>query len=354
METLASGRMAMMTTLDGSLGEGGGQVLRTALAMSLATGRPFRIERIRAKRIRPGLLRQHLTAVQAAVAVGRADVEGAAIESTDLTFTPRGITPGAYRFAVGSAGSATLVLQTVLPVLLTASAPSELTLEGGTHNPAAPPFDFLDRAFLPLVRAMGVGVDTTLERHGFYPAGGGRFHVQVRPCARLEPLELLTRGAIVRRQATALLSNLPEHIGRRELERVRARLGWVESALAIEQLKNLPGPGNVLMLEVSSEHVTEIFSAFGQHGVTAEHVASQAIDEVRGYLASGAPVGAHLADQLLVPMALGRGGMFRATGLSNHARTNIDVIRQFMDIAIDVERAPEGGVIVRMERGWQS
>src|SRR5882762_6595662 len=158
-----------MITIDGSEGEGGGQMLRSSLALSLVTGQPFRIERIRAKRQKPGLLRQHLTAVEAAKAVGCAEVVGASLGSQTIEFRPGPVTPGNYRFAVGTAGSATLVLQTVLPSLLTASGPSTLTLEGGTHNPLAPPFDFLDRSFLPAIRQMGASVELELRNPGFYP-----------------------------------------------------------------------------------------------------------------------------------------------------------------------------------------
>jgi hypothetical protein len=158
----------VMIRIDGSLGEGGGQILRNSLSLSLATGKPFRIENIRAGRERPGLLRQHLTAVLAAVEVGGAGVEGATLGSTAVTFSPGKVRAGDYRFAVGTAGSGTLVLQTVLPALLTADAPSHIAIEGGTHNSAAPPFDFLDRAFLPLIERMGPKVRLQFERFGFY------------------------------------------------------------------------------------------------------------------------------------------------------------------------------------------
>src|SRR5712675_2047994 len=165
-----------MITIDGSEGEGGGQILRTSLALSLVTGQPFRMERIRAKRQKPGLLRQHLTAVEAAKTVGRAEATGGALNSQTLEFNPGPVTPGNYRFAVGTAGSATLVFQTVLPALLTASGHSTLTLEGGTHNPLAPPFDFLARSFTPLIHGMGPTVELELRTPGFFPAGGGCFH----------------------------------------------------------------------------------------------------------------------------------------------------------------------------------
>ena len=183
-----------MIVIDGSAGEGGGQILRSSLALSLVTGKPFRIENIRAGRTKPGLLRQHLTALAAATQIGKAKVEGAVLGSKIVSFTPRGVTPGDYHFAVGTAGSATLVLQTVLPALMLASGPSTLVLEGGTHNPSAPPFDFISKAFLPILNRMGPCIKVELERYGFYPAGGGRFRVSINPAAQLSPIDLLTCG----------------------------------------------------------------------------------------------------------------------------------------------------------------
>jgi RNA 3'-terminal phosphate cyclase (ATP) len=176
-----------MITIDGSQGEGGGQILRTSLALSLVTSQPFRIERIRSKRRRPGLLNQHLIAVEAAKTVGCAEVEGAALSSQTLEFRPGPVTPGKYRFAVGTAGSATLLLQTVHPARLTASGHSTLTLEDGTHNPMAPPFDFLARCFMPLIHRMGPSVELELRRHGFFPAGGGVFHARIEPAMKKAP-----------------------------------------------------------------------------------------------------------------------------------------------------------------------
>jgi len=322
-------------TIDGSLGEGGGQILRTALALSLVSGTPFTIEKIRGGREKPGLLRQHLTAVNAAVAVGEAEAEGATLGSQTLVFRPRAVKPGDYRFAIGTAGSTGLVIQTVLPALLIASGPSTLTLEGGTHNPAAPPFDFLERAFLPLVASMGPRVSAVLNCPGFYPAGGGRCTVSILPAARLEPLTLLERGAIKRRQARALVARLPRQIADRELAVVRTRLGWSEDELETVIVDgSAPGPGNVLLLEIESEHLTEIFCGFGEVGTRAESVAEHAAKEARRYLAAGVPVGVHLADQLLVPLALAGGGSFRTIGLSSHSRTNLDVIRLFLPTRI--------------------
>ena len=330
-----------LITIEGSTGEGGGQVLRTSLALSLVTGKPFRIEGIRAGREKPGLLRQHLTAVNAAAVVGGAQVEGAALGSRELTFRPGPVQPGTHRFAVGTAGSAPLVLQTVLPPLLTARGPSSLVLEGGTHNPFAPPFDFLEKAFLPLLRRMGAKVEAVLERPGFYPAGGGRFTVRVEPTGRLVRLDLTDRGEVKGRRARAIVSNLHRNIADRELKVVKDLLSWDRSCLVADEVQGAPGPGNVLLLELESEHVTEVFTGFGQRGVGAEEVARDAVRDLREYLAAGVPVGQHLADQLLVPMAIAGSGSFTTLKPTRHTTTNIEVISRFLDLKIEVKRASE-------------
>jgi RNA 3'-terminal phosphate cyclase (ATP) len=338
-----------MITIDGSQGEGGGQILRTSLALSLVTGQPFRMERIRAKRQKPGLLKQHLTAVEAAKTVGCAEVEGAALSSQTLEFRPGPVTPGNYRFAVGTAGSATLVLQTVLPALLTASGHSTLTLEGGTHNPMAPPFDFLARCFMALIHRMGPSVELELRRHGFFPAGGGRFHARIEPAKRLSRLDLLERGPVRSKQARVLVSKLPEHVGQRELAVVRDELKWREDECAIEAVQYPVGPGNAVVLAIETEHVTEVFTGFGERGRPAEEVAKSTVEAAKAWLEAGVPVDEHLADQLLIPMALAGGGSFRTTKPSLHATTNAEVIQRFVTIPIRTERESE--LVWRVEVG---
>ncbi len=323
-----------MLTIDGSQGEGGGQILRTSLAMSLVTGKPFRIVNIRAGRKKPGLMRQHLTAVQAAREVGRASVEGAAVGSQELTFTPREVVPGEYRFAVGTAGSTTLVAQTVLPALLIARDRSRMTMEGGTHNPFAPPFDFLQKSFLPLVNRMGPKVEAHLERAGFYPAGGGRCTITVEPCRRLTGFDLLEGGKVIRRCARAVVSKLPAQIAERELAVIQQELGWSSDELKVEEVASSRGPGNIVVIEVESLHVTEVFTSFGARGVKAESVASKTVQAVRRYLAADVPVAEHLADQLLVPLAIAGHGSFKTLRPSQHTMTNIDVLKRFLDIEI--------------------
>jgi RNA 3'-terminal phosphate cyclase (ATP) len=339
-----------LVTIDGSVGEGGGQIIRSALALSLVTGRPFRIERIRARRKKPGLLRQHLTAVHAAATVGGARVSGAELGSSSIGFEPAEVKGGDYRWNIGTAGSTTLVLQSVLPALLCAREPSRLTIEGGTHNPQAPPFEFLSKAFLPLLRRMGASVELTLEAHGFYPAGGGRFSATIQPSA-LRPVALLDGGAQHVR-ARALVASLPQNIAERELAVVRERLGIDRAACRIETVESA-GPGNVLIIEIDSGSAIDIVAGFGARGVSAETVAAGACDEVQAQLAAGVPVGVHLADQLLLPMALAGGGAFRTLEPTMHTRTNADVIRYFMDVPIGFDREHDGVYRVRVGSALQ-
>ena len=279
-----------MVTIDGSFGEGGGQILRSSLALSLVSGKPFSIHSVRAGRKRPGIMRQHFTAVNAAAEIGRAAVEGNRIGSQAFTFEPEKIEPGNYHFAIGSAGSCTLVVQTILPALIIADGPSEITLEGGTHNPFAPPFDFLAKAFLPAMDRMGPRVEAVLEKPGFYPAGGGRFKVSIKP-ADLHRLDLLERGKIIRKTARACVANLPVSIAERELRVVHEKLEWDRKLLEAVEVENSQGPGNILIIEVESENVTEVFTGFGEKGIPAEKVAKRAVKSVREYLALDVPVG---------------------------------------------------------------
>jgi RNA 3'-terminal phosphate cyclase (ATP) len=330
-----------MIIIDGSYGEGGGQILRTSLALSLVTQKPFRIENIRANRKKPGLMRQHVTAANAAVEIGHAEAKGNLINSTRLFFGPKKVTPGQYRFAVGTAGSCTLVLQTILPALLLAEGKSELTLEGGTHNPMAPTFDFLNLAFFPVLRHLGANVTAAIERPGFYPAGGGKFSVSIESAGKLARIDFLERGNITKQIAIALVSKLPQHIGEREIKVLHEMLRWDRYRLRVEDVENPVGPGNVLTAILECENITEVFTGFGERGVTAEQVASRLVAEIQEYLDAGVPVGRHLADQVLIPMALAGGGKFRTLSPSQHTTTNIEVVKQFLDLDIAVRQLSE-------------
>jgi RNA 3'-terminal phosphate cyclase (ATP) len=327
-----------MLHIDGARGEGGGQVLRTALGLSLVTGTPFHIASIRGGRAKPGLLRQHLACVRAAAAVGAAEVEGDTLGGSAVTFRPRGLRGGEHHVAVGSAGSALLVIQCVLPALLAADEPSRLVVEGGTHNASAPPFDFVARVFAPLLSRMGANVAIRLERHGFYPAGGGRVVVEVVP-GPLAPLTLLTRGAVTRVTARVVHAGVPTSLAHRGVNVLRERLGLHREALRVEDVERPVGPGLVVMVDVTCEHVNAVFTGFVERREPVERVAGAVADEASAWLADDVPVDTHLADQLLVPLALARGGRFRTGPLSLHATTNAELIQRFVPVRFVVEGA---------------
>lgn len=288
-------------------------------------------------------MRQHLTCVKAAARVCSAQATGAEIGSTALEFRPGPMLPGRYEFSVGSAGSSTLVFQTLLPALITTGRSFEFTLEGGTHNPAAPSLDFLERVYLASLKVMGVEAVIAVARRGFFPAGGGKWTVTVRPPGALKPLHLPERGRPLGQTAKMLWHKVPPQ----EAERVRAHLSaqqdWSHADIETEEAVDSPGPAYVVMAEMRHEHITEMITAFNPFGASPEAVCDGLMADVRLYRESGAPVGRRLADQLLLPMALGAGGMFRTLPLSSHSRTNIETIGKFLDRKIEV-RALEGGM----------
>jgi len=344
-----------MIEIDGSVGEGGGQILRTSLALSMCTGQPFTLARIRARRAKPGLMRQHLTCVQAAAAISGATAQGAELGSGTLVFEPGAVRAGEHAFNVGTAGSCTLVLQTVWPALMLADAPSRLKLSGGTHNPMAPPFHFLQRCYAPLLRRLGASSELSLRRHGFYPAGGGQIEVTVHPAGdMLQPFDLLERGAPVESYAECLAAALPHGVARRELDALARELAWAPEQLQVPVVRQNEGPGNALMATLAHAHVCELFTQFGEKGVSAEQVARALADEVRGYQRSAAALGPHLADQWALPLALavcrrGSAAAYTCTELTDHATTNFQVIERFLPVRFEIQEV-EGGWRVDVAR----
>lgn len=323
--------------LDGSQGEGGGQILRTALALSLHLRRPIHLFNLRARRDPAGLRRQHLACVLAATEVSGAKVEGAKLGSQELFFEPGPLRPGRYCFDIGTAGSTTLLLQTILLPLLLAKAPSHLTLKGGTHNPNAPPFDFLALALLPLLQRMGAKVRLRLHRPGFYPRGGGLLEAEIEPTAHLTRLDLPERGKVLEICARATVAGLPRHIAERELNVLARSLELPAQTLTIEELSGC-GIGNVVEVTIHCQHLTEVFTGFGERGVRAETVAAQLVAEVTDYLAAEVPVGPYLADQLLLPLALAGGGCFLTLPPTLHTTTNMQVIEAFLPLRFSVKQ----------------
>ncbi|MDZ4834769.1 MAG: RNA 3'-terminal phosphate cyclase [Candidatus Melainabacteria bacterium] len=330
-----------MIEIDGSIGEGGGQIVRSSLALSIITGKPFQIYQIRANRKKPGLLNQHLTAVNAAAEISAAKTSGVKLGSSAFTFDPTTIKAGNYRFDIGTAGSTMLVFQTILPPLMLAKEPSSITLEGGTHNPMAPPFEFIKNTFLPLLERMDVTVRANLNSYGFYPQGGGSLKFDIQPTGKLIPLHLKEKGAIKAVNARALVVKLPDEIGNRELRVLESELSQLneKNVLVVEEGRSA---GNVVTVEIVSDALTETVTAIGERGVKAEQVAHTAAVEANHYLASQAAVGEHLCDQLLLPMALAGEGSFLTSVLSAHTTTNIAVIQKFLNVEIETESIAPG------------
>ena len=339
-----------MITIDGSKGEGGGQVLRYAAGLSLITGEPFTIENIRGGRKKPGMMRQHVTALEAACAIGNAKASGLAVGADTLTFRPGSVTPGEYHFAVGTAGSTGMVLQAILGPLMLADGPSQVVIEGGTHASFAPPFEFTAKTLLPLLSKMGPKVSATLERHGFYPRGGGRIVVEFEP-EGLRPVDFVDRGKLLATSAEALVAGVPFDIADRELKTAGKVLStWPEDAFGPVQLPADHGPGNALLLTAEFEHVTEVVSGIGQLGLSAERIGKTTAKRMAGYLASGAFAGPYLQDQLLLPFALARGGAFTTVKISEHSRTAMELIERFTGTRFAVSEEPEKGWRIEVVR----
>lgn len=343
-----------MIEIDGSEGEGGGQMVRSSLALSMLTGKPFLLDNIRARRKNPGLQRQHLTAVRAAGHICAAGMIGASLHSSRLQFAPGPVQAGSYRFDIGTAGSASLVLQTVLLPLMLAEGHSELTLVGGTHNPLAPPYEFFALAYLPLLHRLGLHASVELVRRGFFPAGGGELRVAVSPATELRDFELLERGAEVRHEAQVIAAKLPENIAHREVGTLKASLGWKQEAFKIVEDTTSRGPGNAVLVVLEYEQVTEVVVSFGARGKRAEQVAQEAADETITYLNSTAPVGPHLADQLLLPLGIaasrGHACRYRTMPLTQHSLTHIDILQRFLDVQIELQEWEDASVVVELTR----
>lgn len=310
----------------------------------MLTGRPLAITSIRKRRSKPGLLRQHLTAVQAAAQVSHAEVVGAELGSETLQFRPGAVRHGEYTFVVGTAGSTTLVLQTVLCALLAQPGSSRLVLSGGTHNPLAPTFDCLAMTYLPLLRRMGAKVHAHLESPGFYPAGGGRFVVELEGGSPLAPLDLSARGELQSACFEATLSDVPKHVAERELAVLETRLRHLNPTSRVNHVRSA-GPGNVVTAYLRYDGFTTTLVAFGERRLSAEKVANELANATLAYVNSEAAIDEHLADQLLLPMALAGGGRFTTTEPSLHFTTNASVIAQFLPVkTYAAEQSGKSGV----------
>lgn len=323
-----------MIEIDGAKGEGGGQVLRSSLSLAMVTGQPVTLSNIRAGRGKPGLLRQHLTGVRASAEICDAVVQGDVLGSTRVVFTPGAVRAGDYRFNIGSAGSTSLVLQTLLPALLVADAPSTLSIEGGTHNSGSPPFSFLERSFAP-----HVGLQLELVRWGFYPAGGGQLRATITPGRYA--IDRVERGPIREVHAHAAISAISHRIGHGTLGVFKHALDLDRDHIHFHQVPDPVGPGLACWLEARFDSGTAIFTAFGERRAN-DGLADVALAQLRAWEAEDVPVDEHLADQLMLPLAL-FGGRLRTGPLSLHSRTNLQVIDRFLPGRL---RDAGGGLIV--------
>lgn len=340
-----------MLHLDGSYGEGGGQILRTALSLAAVTRVPVRIERIRAGRTKPGLRPQHLTAVQALAHISQAEVTGAELGSQALTFKPGNPQAGHYFFDVaaktGSAGAVSLIAQALLPLLLKVGAASTVILKGGTHVPWSPPVHYLSHVFLPALSALGATVGLTLERWGWYPKGGGEVHLKIKPAPALTGVEWRTPAAPVAFRALSAASRLPEHVARRQAARLTARL---KDTVPVETVATSGrDPGSFVFLWGPQAG----FSALGARGKPAEQVADEVADAYLAFRESGAALDRHLADQMLLYLALARGSStFTTEAVTSHLLTNVWVIEQFLGPKFEVRGnlGEPGEILVRGQK----
>lgn len=325
--------------IDGGYGEGGGQILRTALSLSAILGAPFEMANIRRNRKTPGLRPQHLVAVQALSALTSAKTAGAELSSTRLSFDPGPIEAGDYAFDVGTAGSAVLVLQSMLPPLLFAGGPSRVRITGGTHVPWSPSFHYFRDVFLPLLEEMGGVVRTEISTWGFHPKGGGKIESIVSPLETLRAVDRTVRGELREVEGFSAVSNLPRSIGERQRKSSLRRLeaaGCPPPRIQIVAPSSR-GPGTVVFLKAAFERSAAGFTSLGEKGKPAEKVADEACAAFLEFMKSDAAVDRHLGDQMVPYMALAKGpSSLSASSITKHLLANVWVVQQFLSAGFDV------------------
>lgn len=341
----------MIVELDGSEGEGGGQVLRSSLALSILTGRPFKLINIRAKRSKPGLQPQHLASVRAAAAICNAHYKGAAVGSAVLLFEPGPVRSGEYTFAIGTAGATGLVLHTVyLPLALRGTGPSIVTVTGGTHNQYAPCYHFNEVTWGGYLKRLGIGIHQELVRPGFYPRGGGEIRATIDPCPRVNGLTLTTRPPLTTAGGFSAVAGLPDGVARRQSKRLSYRLKKedIEPHIPLEEWE-ASNPGTVAAVIFRQCPVPTLFFGLGERGKPAESVADDAADEALRFRDGDAPVDPHSADQLLLPLVFSPDASeYRTTEITRHLTTNIDTIRKFVDRGVELDGREGGPGTVRI------
>jgi len=330
-----------MIEIDGSYGEGGGQVLRTALTLAILTGQDLRIANIRAGRKKPGLRPQHLQAVEACAKISQGTAEVARIGATEIIFRPGQVKAGKYNFDIGTAGATSLVLQTVfLPLSLFGDPQksSRVTIRGGTHVPWSPCYHYLELQWLPCLRQMGLDADLKFEQAGFYPQGGGRIRATIRHADHVQPIQRIEREALRHIRGISAIANLPRNIAKRQRQRVVSRLG---AKYPLNDIRTLQLParfkGTFLLLLAEFEHGQACFFGLGAPGKRAEIVADEAIDEMEAFMSSDGAIDPYLTDQVLLPLALASGPSEVSTSkVTQHLLTNAEIIRQFLPVEITI------------------
>lgn len=340
-----------MIEIDASFGEGGGQILRSALALSVITGKAMRLTGIRARRPQPGLRPQHLKAIEAAARISAARVEGAALDSQTLRFEPTGLQSGKYDFDIGTAGSVSLLLQTLYLPLSFADGPSGLTLIGGTHVPWSPCYHYLLWQWLPCLDEIGFHVVCSLERAGFYPRGGGVLHATITPSRPRTPLRVTRRGRLLRIRGLSAVGRLDRSIAERQRRQAVDRLHDLQVPLEFE-VTEVPAasPGTFIVLLAEFEGGRCCAFALGARHKLAEKVADEAVAELRADIASGGAIDAWLADQLLLPLAfVPERSELSVCRISQHLRTNAELLGYFLPVAVEIDGEIGEPGIVRLQ-----
>jgi RNA 3'-terminal phosphate cyclase (ATP) len=327
-----------MIKVDGSLGEGGGQVLRSALTLSLMTGKKVKIYNIRANRPNPGLRHQHLCAVKAAQKIGKGDVIGGDLGSTSLEFHPFTIQPGRFQFNIKTAGATTLVLQTIFLPLSRAATESSLRITGGTHVPWSPSYHYLKMQWLPFMERLGFNTQISLDLAGFYPKGGGQIQAKIKPLETIKSLTINERGSLKHIRGISAVANLNRRIAERQRSQVVRRLGE-KYRLNDIRIKQMPSKfkGTLILLLAEFEKSQGCYFSLGKPGKPAEHVADDAINALESFMVTDGCVDEYLADQLLLPLAFASGiSIFKSAKITHHLITNSEVIKKFIDVQIEI------------------
>jgi RNA 3'-terminal phosphate cyclase (ATP) len=323
--------------IDGSFGEGGGQILRTALSLSCITGLSFELSNIRKGRKKPGLMPQHITCVNAVSEISNSRVSGGEIGSTNLIFVPQKINPGKYVFDIQTAGSISLVAQTLLPPLLFADSPSRITIKGGTHVPFSPTYHYISEVFIPMLHEIGIKVEPCLSKYGFYPKGGGETVFRVFPAGKIKGINHISKGVLLSVHGYSVVSRLPISIAERQKNAVLQKIHPLSADLQILDVSS-PGAGTFVFLKSEYENTLSGFSSLGKRGKSAESVGVEASEEFIDFHYSPSFLDPHLSNQIVIYLSLSmENSIFTTSRITQHLLTNLWVIEKFLNVEYQIE-----------------